>query len=74
MLYKMKKTIIIFIIVRIIAYVVITSSYLKHGISLGLLFTLFFIIELQVWITYFSKRKDIKKLLDDTSEHLKKEK
>lgn len=68
----MNKKTVIFLVIRIIAYVIITSSFLKHGINIWLLITLFLVIELNVWMDYFIYNKEIRKLLKDTKENLKK--
>ena len=73
----MKKKTLIFLLLRIIAYIVISISYTKHGTSLWILFVLFFVIELNFWITIIGRKrmdkndKETKKLLEDTVEKLK---
>lgn len=65
-----------FQIIRLIAYIVIAISYMKHNVNFWLLFTLFLIIELNVWITFFTHRtnkktgNESKKLLEDMRDNL----
>lgn len=68
----MKKWVFIFLLLRIVMYVVISLSYVKHGISLWVLLLLYMIIELNVWITYFFKKKESIKLLKELEKNLKK--
>jgi hypothetical protein len=67
-----------FLILRIIAYVVVTISYTKHNVNVWLLILLFLIIEINVWITFFANRQrkksdvETKKLLEDMRDNLLK--
>lgn len=67
-----------FLILRIIAYIVITISYTKHNVNVWLLIVLFLLIELNVWISFFASRKnkkinrETKKLLEDMRDNLLK--
>ena len=76
----MNSSVLKFQILRILAYVVITISYTRHNVSFWLLFVLFLVIELNVWITYFAKKRGIKsdqetkKLLEDMRDNLLKNK
>jgi len=72
----MISPIIRFQILRIIAYIVITISYTKHNVNVWLLVTLFLVIELNVWISFFANRqnkkadRESKKLLEDMRDNL----
>jgi len=74
----MEKKTLIFLVIRIIAYVIVSISYTNHGYNLWLLLFLFLLIELQVWISFFAKRRiknaddGAKKLLEDMKENLLK--
>jgi len=74
----MNSLVLKFQILRILSYIVITISYIKHNVSFWLLFILFLVIELNSWIAFFAYRRgkktdiETKKLLEDMKENLLK--
>ena len=68
-----KKWTIGFLLIRIIMYVIISLSFVPHGISVWLLFVLFIVIEVNVWIMdIFIDDSDSKRLLDKFLKRFKK--
>lgn len=57
---------------------IVTVSYTKHDVNVWLLIVLFLIIEINVWLTYFTNRNkkkspdETKKLLEDMRDDLLK--